>query len=135
MMDEFILLTKTLPSFVSNLWWMIVMDDCHGWWKLDEKSLGKWQYLQHYKSIIPPPQKIQGMTNNVGLTFGISDTTPWFSNWYWARRLESVTLNIIFSCSYFIDLRSSEVDRKSPRRHWQRPRVLNPHYMYLRLDY
>ena len=31
--------SKTLPSFVSNLWWDIVMDD----WKLDEKSLGKWQ--------------------------------------------------------------------------------------------
>ena len=43
-------LAKTLPSIVSNLWWSIVMDN----WHLDEKSLGKWQYWQHYKSVIPP---------------------------------------------------------------------------------
>ena len=42
-------LAKTLPSLVSNLCWNVVMDD----WNLDEKSLGKWQYLQHCKSIIP----------------------------------------------------------------------------------
>ena len=30
---------KTLPSIVSNLWQIIIMDD----WNLDEKSLGKWQ--------------------------------------------------------------------------------------------
>ena len=29
--------------------WNIVMDDGN----LDEKSLGKWQYLKHYRSIIP----------------------------------------------------------------------------------
>ena len=32
-------LAETLPSFVINFWWYIVMDDFH----LDEKSLGKWQ--------------------------------------------------------------------------------------------
>ena len=48
-------------------------------WNLDEKSLGKWQYLQHYKSIIP--QKfLQGMTNIVGLTSSVSDTTPQFTS-------------------------------------------------------
>ena len=41
-------LAKTLPSLVNNLWWNIVMDD----WILDEKLLGKWQWLQHCKSII-----------------------------------------------------------------------------------
>ena len=53
------------------------MDD----WNLDEKSLRKWQYLQHNKSIIPPPQikKLQGLTNNVGLTISVGDTTPWFT--------------------------------------------------------
>ena len=35
--------------FVKNLWWYIVMDD----WNVDGTSLGKWQWLQHYKSIIP----------------------------------------------------------------------------------
>ena len=43
-------LAKTLPSLVNNLWWNSVMGD----WNLDEKSLGKWQYLQHCKSLIPP---------------------------------------------------------------------------------
>ena len=42
-------LAKTLPSLVNNLWWNIVMDDVN----LDEESLGKWQLLQHCKSIIP----------------------------------------------------------------------------------
>ena len=42
-------LAKTLPSLVNNLWWNIIMDD----WDLDEKLLGKWQKLQHYKSLIP----------------------------------------------------------------------------------
>ena len=40
-------------------------------WILDETSLGKWQYLQHRKSTIP--QKLQRMTNNVGLTFNVGD--------------------------------------------------------------
>jgi hypothetical protein len=47
------LLAKTLPSLVSHFWWNIVMDD----WKLDEKSLGKWQWLQHCKFVIPPQKK------------------------------------------------------------------------------
>ena len=64
------LLAKTLPSLVSNLWWNMVMDD----WNLDEKLLGKWQYLQHCKSIIPQ-KNLQGMRNNVGLTFTVGDTT------------------------------------------------------------
>ena len=42
-------MAKTLPSLVSNLWWNIVMDD----WILNEKSLGKWHYLQLCKSPIP----------------------------------------------------------------------------------
>ena len=32
-------LVTTLPSFVINLWWIIVMND----WNLDEKSLGMLQ--------------------------------------------------------------------------------------------
>ena len=31
------------------LWWNIVMDD----WNANEKSLSKWPYLQHCKSIMP----------------------------------------------------------------------------------
>ena len=27
----------------------------------------------------PPPKKSQGMTNNLGLTFSVSDTTPQFT--------------------------------------------------------
>ena len=42
-------LAKFLPSLVNNLWWKIVIDD----WNLNEKSLGKWWQLQHYKPIIP----------------------------------------------------------------------------------
>jgi hypothetical protein len=34
-MEEFILLAKTLPSLLNNLWWNIVMDD----WNLDENHL------------------------------------------------------------------------------------------------
>ena len=26
------------------------------------------------------PKTLQGMTNNVGLTFSVGDTTPWFTN-------------------------------------------------------
>ena len=33
-------LAKTMPSLVSDLWWIIVMDD----WNMDGKSLGRWQY-------------------------------------------------------------------------------------------
>ena len=41
---------KTLPSLVNNLWWNVVMD--HDW-NLDGKSLGTWQYVQHYNFVIP----------------------------------------------------------------------------------
>ena len=72
MMDEFIPLAKT--SHVNNLWWNIVMDD----WDPDEKSLGKWQRLQHCKSIIP--QKInKEWQNNVGLTFSVGGSIPWLT--------------------------------------------------------
>ena len=35
-------------------------------------------------NLYPPSQKLQGMTNNVGLIFGVGvgDTIPWFYNWY-----------------------------------------------------
>ena len=62
-----------LPSLVNNLWWNVVMDG----WNFDEKSLGKGQQLQHCKSIIPP-KDWQGMTHDVGLTFGVGDTIPQF---------------------------------------------------------
>ena len=42
-------LAKTLSSLVNNLWWNIVMVACN----MDEKTLSKWQYLQHNKSAIP----------------------------------------------------------------------------------
>ena len=50
------------------------MDD----WKLDEKSFDKWQEFQHCKSIIPA-KKLQGMTNNVRLTFSVGDTISHFT--------------------------------------------------------
>ena len=43
-------LAKPPPPIVNNYCWSIVMDD----WNLDEKPIGKWQYLQHYKYIVPP---------------------------------------------------------------------------------
>jgi hypothetical protein len=67
-------LAKTLPALVNNLWWNVVMDD----WNLDEKSLVKWQWSQHYKSIIRS-ENLQEMTNNVGLAFSVGDTTRWFT--------------------------------------------------------
>ena len=42
-------LANALPPLVNNLWWNMVMDD----WNLDEKSFGKWQFLQHETHIIP----------------------------------------------------------------------------------
>ena len=45
-------------------------------------------------------KKLQGMTNNIGLTFSVSDTKTAVYNYYCARQLESVTLNIIFSVLY-----------------------------------
>ena len=68
-MDEFRPLATTLPSLVNKLRWTIVIDDLN----LDEKPLGKWQYLQHWKSIIPQ-KTLQRMTNNVGLMFSVGDT-------------------------------------------------------------
>ena len=70
---------KTLSSLVRNWLWNIVMDD----WKLDEKSLDKWQQLQHCKFIIHPRKfnkiKWRGMTNNVGFTLSVGETTPRFT--------------------------------------------------------
>ena len=40
-------------TLLMNKWTNVVMDN----WNLDGKSLGKWQYLQHYKSITPPQIK------------------------------------------------------------------------------
>ena len=40
------------------------------------------------------------MTNNVGLTFSVGDTTPWFAISMEQKQLESVTLNIIFSVAW-----------------------------------
>ena len=33
----------------------------------------------HLVSDCNPPKNLQGMTNNVGLTFRVGDTTPWFT--------------------------------------------------------
>jgi hypothetical protein len=51
-----------------------ICDEILSWMikKLDEKSHGKWQYLQHCKS----PINLQGMTNNVELTISVGDTIP-----------------------------------------------------------
>ena len=67
-------LAKTLPSLVNNLWWNIVMDD----WNLDEKTLGKWQFLQHCKSIIPK-KTYKEWQIILGLTFRVGDTIPRFT--------------------------------------------------------
>jgi hypothetical protein len=63
---------KTLPFHFSNLLWNNVMDN----WNSYEKSLGKWQFLQHCKPMIP--QNLQEMTNNNGLTFSVGDSIPRF---------------------------------------------------------
>ena len=47
----------------------IVMDD----WNLDENSLDKWQKIYN------PPKSLQGITNNIGLTFSVGDTIPQFT--------------------------------------------------------
>jgi hypothetical protein len=65
-------LAKTTPSFVNNLWWNIVMDG----WNLDESHLisdSNCNTINLYS-----PQKIQGMTNNVWLTFSVGGTIPRF---------------------------------------------------------
>ena len=40
------------------------------------------------------------MTNNVGLSFSVGDTIPWFTISIEHKILELVTLNIIFSVDY-----------------------------------
>ena len=49
------------------------MDD----WNLYEKTLGKWQFLQRCKSMIP--KNLQEMTNNIGLTSIVGDPIPRFT--------------------------------------------------------
>ena len=44
-----------------------VIDD----WNLDEKSIGKWYYLQHCKSTIPPKNY-----NKWRIIFSVGDTKP-----------------------------------------------------------
>ena len=84
---------KVLPSLINNLWWSIIMDDQD----LDKKSLGKWQYMQHYKSIIP--QRIYKVWQiNVRLTFSVGDTILWFkSSIEQKKNSQFVTLNIKIS--------------------------------------
>ena len=48
--------------------------------------------MQHYKTIIPH-KNLQGMTNNVGLTFSVGDTAPRFTTHIWEIQLEMVTLS------------------------------------------
>ena len=43
----------------------------------------------------PHTKKLQGMTNNVGLTFSVGDVIPWFRISIEQRQLELVTLNTI----------------------------------------
>jgi hypothetical protein len=50
------------------------MDD----WNLDDKSLGKSQYLKYCNSIIPQ-NNLQGMENNGGLTFSVVERTRQFT--------------------------------------------------------
>ena len=68
-------LAKTLPSFLNNFWWNVVMDD----WNVDANQLvsGEYRSLQHFLSLIPR-LFFQGMTYNVGLAFSVSDTTQQF---------------------------------------------------------
>ena len=49
-----------------------------GDWNLDEKSVGKWQQLQHCNSTIPQ-KNLQGMANNVGLTSSVGDIVSGFT--------------------------------------------------------
>ena len=56
------------------MWWYVVVDD----WNLDDKSLSKQRNLQHFKSTMPKIL-LQGMTNTIGLTFSVGDTTPRFT--------------------------------------------------------
>ena len=49
----------------------------------------------------------EGMTNNVGLRCSVGDTTPALCNQHWARQLELVTLNIVFSAAHWDTLDDS----------------------------
>ena len=71
------------------------MDDCN----LDEKSLSKWQYLQHSKLIISNKNS-QRMKNNIKFTFSVGGTTQAVYNKDWARQIELVTLKTIFRVLY-----------------------------------
>ena len=64
----------TIYLFLSaTVWWNFIMDD----WNLNEKPLGKWQYLQHYKFIICQ-ENYKEWQIMLGLTFSVGDTTLQF---------------------------------------------------------
>ena len=86
-------LAKPPSSFCQQF----VMKYCHDNWKFDENSLDNRQLLRHCKSINHGKKDLQWLTNNVGSTFSSVDIIPRFNNWYWARQLELVILNITFS--------------------------------------
>jgi hypothetical protein len=69
MMDEFIRWPKPyrlLSATSDEIWtWMIEL-----WMKIDLVSASNCNTLN-----LKSPQKLQGMTNNVGLTFSVGDTT------------------------------------------------------------
>jgi len=59
-----------MTSPITIWWWDIITDD----WELDEICLvsdGNCNYVN-----LQSPKKLQGMTINVGLTFGVGDTRP-----------------------------------------------------------
>jgi hypothetical protein len=67
-----------------------------GDWNLDKKSLScdnncNIVNLQHSNFLL------QDMTKNVEFMFSVGDTTRGVYNWYWARQIELVKLNAIFS--------------------------------------
>ena len=61
-------LARTLPSLVSNLWWKY----CHGWSRFGWKN----RFVSDNDCNSVNPKKVQGMTNNVGLTISVGDTIP-----------------------------------------------------------
>ena len=63
--------------------------------KLDEKSLGKWKWLQHCNIVIPPPKKES--TNNVGLKLIVGDILLQFTISIEHENLKLMTSNITFS--------------------------------------
>ena len=64
-------LANPLPILVSNVWWSIVM----GAWNLDDKSLGSDIICNTVNLESPQFFFSQRMTNDVGLTFIVGDTT------------------------------------------------------------